>query len=344
SDSFVDSDNNIIDLNNYIMDPNDDFKDSNDYIMDSNDNLIGSNNDFIAPSSSFAYKESIVNHIINKCRKILVDNKMHYLQKINKQSSNKTIEESTDTTIAIPLTKINELHTLLLYALIYSNFNDFNDFDSEFINHTKDIINFRAKEFDEPIYYLAFFLNPQFCNIDNFTCEQAQQISKTLLDYYNNELPFNSIGDLKLQVYWTNITHQVGALKILALKIFGIRPHSAGVEQLFSHMTISTLKMISQINLTLAMKVSKTKVTKELVVEEKTTNNLDDYDQLYSSNLINENGVKLEVNNLEEIYLETTQNNLNNLELFMEEFINFSRFEELISVPNKIDKNINQIE
>ncbi|CAG8849525.1 7987_t:CDS:2, partial [Gigaspora margarita] len=62
--------------------------------------------------------------------------------------------------------------------------------------------------------------------------------------------------------------------------------------------------MISQINLTLAMKVSKTKVTKELA--------------------------ELEINNLEEIYLETTQNNLNNLESFMEEFINFSRFEELI--------------
>ncbi|CAG8809989.1 23187_t:CDS:2 [Gigaspora margarita] len=354
SDSFVDSDNNIIDLNDYIMDPNNDFIDSSDYIMDSNDDFIGSNNDFIALSSSFARKESMVNHIINKCRKISVDNKMHYLQKINKKSSNKTIEKSMDTTsissstlekhnaslitnyfdkVVILLTKIDELHTLLLYALIY-----------KFIDHAKDIINFRAKEFDEPIYYLAFFLNSRFRNVANFTREQAQQISKTLLDYYNNEPPFNSIGDLKPQVYWKNITHQVGALKILALKIFGIQLHSAGVEQLFSHMTISTLKIISQINLTLAIKVSKTKVTKELVVEEKTTNNLDDYDQLFSSNLINENDVELKVNNLEEIYLETIQNNLNNLESFMKEFINFSRFEELILVPNKIDKNINQIE
>ncbi|CAG8686729.1 1803_t:CDS:2, partial [Scutellospora calospora] len=36
------------------------------------------------------------------------------------------------------------------------------DFDYGLIDHAKDIVNFRAKEFDKPIYYLAFFLNPKF--------------------------------------------------------------------------------------------------------------------------------------------------------------------------------------
>ncbi|CAG8780436.1 13536_t:CDS:2, partial [Gigaspora rosea] len=392
SDSFVNSNNDLYD---YIMDPNDDFIDSNDYIIDSNDDLIDSNNDFIAPSSSFGvhwtgflhFKQFKNNKAHRYNAKCIHCDQIFEACKESMKSSNKTIEESTDTTsissstleknnaglmtnyfykAAILLTKIDELHTLLLHALIYSNvpfkfvenpwmdvsnnsiyafilhksedineiinIDDFSITDSpsvmvklrknvsekylhiigircclhvfnliakgissyhkhkntvkknlilvnfftslhfwntklkqwalenniknglqtfcetrwyslskvclsvqnfeaeiifsrhhflkneeltkilryvvdaiarlelhKFIDHAKDIINFRAKEFDEPIYYLAFFLNPRFRNIANFTREQAQQISKTILDYYNNEPPFNLIGDLKPQ-------------------------------------------------------------------------------------------------------------------------------------------------
>ncbi|CAG8518270.1 11464_t:CDS:2 [Gigaspora margarita] len=172
SDSFVNS-------NDYIIDPNDnDFIDLNDYIMDSNNDLIDSNNDFIALSKSMD-TTSIGSSTLEKHNTGLMTN---YFNKV-----------------AIPLTKIDELHTF---------FNNLKNFDSEFIDYAKDIINFRAKEFDELIYYLAFFLNLRFYNVsvskkltlDNmlvyaltfaktwiFTCEQAQQISKTLLDYYNNK-------------------------------------------------------------------------------------------------------------------------------------------------------------
>ncbi|CAG8794808.1 22109_t:CDS:2, partial [Gigaspora rosea] len=120
---------------------------------------------------------------------------------------------------------------------------EFNDIDLEFIEHTKDIINFRAKEFDEQLYYLEFFLYPKYRKISvskklsfndiliyaltfaqrwNFTREQAEQIPNLLNDYFNNQLPFNSITVLEPRLYWKRLSHQARALKLLALKIFAI--------------------------------------------------------------------------------------------------------------------------
>ncbi|CAG8770128.1 23966_t:CDS:2, partial [Gigaspora rosea] len=260
-------------------------------IIDSNNDLIDSNNDFIALSSSFGVYWTVFLH-----SKQFKNNKAHQYNakythcdqifeahKDSMKSSNKTIEESTDTTsissstleknnaglmtnyfykAAILLTKIDELHTLLLHALIYNVSNnsiyafilykseDINEIinidDFSSIRHTAsnllvaietslqnisinfnkiitivtDIQNYEAgfqacleynnnssseclpiptkiKEIIFSHNMLVYALT--FAQKWNFTHEQAQQISKTLLDYYNNEPPFNLIGDLKPQ-------------------------------------------------------------------------------------------------------------------------------------------------
>ncbi|CAG8746857.1 24343_t:CDS:1, partial [Gigaspora rosea] len=88
------------------------------------------------------------------------------------------------------------------------------------------------------------------------------------------------------RTYWKQISYQAGALKILALKIFAIRPHSAEVEQLFSRMsmaktkirnqlTTSTLKMISQIKFALSAKVSKKSLDKLVTRNEQNNDNFE---------------------------------------------------------------------
>ncbi|CAG8801634.1 8032_t:CDS:2, partial [Dentiscutata erythropus] len=195
---------------------------------------------------------------------------------------------------------------LLIYKKLKSS--EYEDFDYGLVEHAKDVVNFRAKEFDEPIYILfsIFFKSKisqnryikkltfnnmivyalTFAQMWNFTRDQALQISqKLLLDYYNNEPPFN-LTTLKPHAYWKKVSHQAGALKNLALKIFAIRPHSAEVERLFSHM-----------------------------------------------DLMNEEDNELEFDHIQEIYLESLPNNS---DLFLEEFINFDAIEELTS--NEVKK------
>ncbi|CAG8817961.1 4537_t:CDS:1, partial [Cetraspora pellucida] len=154
----------------------------------------------------------------------------------------------------------------------------------------------------------------------SFTCDQATQISQNLLNYYNNE-PFFNLTTLELRAYWKHISYQAGALKILALKIFAIRPYSVGVEQLFSCMGMtktkirnrlatSILKMISQINLALSIEVSKKNSTKKLVEKDKDIDNLDNYyKELFFSDFTKEEDNKLEFSHIQEISLESIQNN-----------------------------------
>ncbi|CAG8453764.1 18309_t:CDS:2 [Racocetra fulgida] len=335
-----------------------------------------------------ARKEAMTNHIVNICRKIPAENRIIY-SRIIKEKSEQVTKVSTHKAVLMTdyfdkaiihrhfleneqftivlryivdaIAKLESNNTtlgdifaklLVIYKKLRSS--EFEDFDYGLIDHAKDIVNFRAKEFDEPIYYLAFFLNPKFrkaavskkLTFDNmvvyaltfaqiwkFTYEQAKQISQKLLDYYNNDPPFN-LTVLEPRLYWKKISHQAGALKVLALKIFAIRPHSAEVERLFSRMgmaktkirnqlSTSTLKMISQIKLTLSIEVSKKNLKEKLVTREKQDNdNLDDYDTLFSLDLIdliNDEDNELEFNNIQEIDLEPIRNNS---ELFMEDHLN----------------------
>ncbi|CAG8480036.1 14294_t:CDS:2, partial [Racocetra fulgida] len=192
-------------------------------------------------------------------------------------------------------TKIKEIITSDIYAkllVIYKKLksSEFEDFDYGLIDHTKDIVNFCAKEFDEPIYYLAFFLNSKF---------QKIAISK--------KLTFDDIV-------------------VYALT--------------FAQIT-STLKMISQIKLVLSAKVFKKCLDKKLLTRNEQDNNyLDDYNTLFSLDLIdliNDEDNELEFNNIQEIYLESVQNNS---ELFIEKFINFNIIDELVLTSDNIKENL----
>ncbi|CAG8792006.1 1847_t:CDS:2, partial [Gigaspora margarita] len=69
-----------------------------------------------------AQKEAIISHVINTCQKILAEEKILYIQKIKKNSKDRrvTLTEFFDKA-TIPSKKLDELHTLLLQSLIYSN-------------------------------------------------------------------------------------------------------------------------------------------------------------------------------------------------------------------------------
>ncbi|CAG8819416.1 9162_t:CDS:2, partial [Cetraspora pellucida] len=197
------------------------------------------------------------------------------------------------------LTKIKKIITSDIFAellFIYKKLklSEFEDFDYGLIDHAKNIVNFRAKEFDEPIYYLAFFLNPKF----------PTQISQNLLNYYNNEPPFN-LTTLEPRAYWKHISYQAAT---------------------------SILKMISQINLALSIEVPKKNPTKKLVEKDKDIDDLDNYyKELFSSDFTEEDN-ELEFSHIQEISLESIQNNS---ESFIEEFINFDIIEELITISDK---------
>ncbi|CAG8694494.1 44_t:CDS:1, partial [Dentiscutata erythropus] len=98
-----------------------------------------------------------------------------------------------------------------------------------------------------------------------------------------------------------------------------------------NQLSTSTLEMISQIKLALSAEVSKKSLEKKLVTRNEQDNDtLDDYNTLFSLNLIdliNDEDNKLEFNNIQEICLESMQNYS---ELFIEEFINFNIIDKLI--------------
>ncbi|CAG8717868.1 5372_t:CDS:1, partial [Gigaspora margarita] len=105
-----------------------------------------------------------------------------------------------------------------------------------------------------------------------------------------------------------------------------------------NQLTTSTLKMISQIKFALSAKVSKKSLDKLVTRNEQDNDNLDDYNTLFSLDLIdliNKKDNELEFNNIQEVYLESMQNNL---ELFMEEFINFDIIDELILTSDNVKK------
>ncbi|CAG8730422.1 8917_t:CDS:2 [Dentiscutata erythropus] len=246
------------------------------------------------------------------------------------------------------------------------------DIDQEFIEHAKNIINIRAKEFDEPIYYLSFFLHPKFRKIAvskklsldnmliyaltfaqkwNFTREQANQISEQLNNYFNNEPPYNSVLTLEPRLYWKRLSYGAEALKTLALKIFAIRPHAAGVEQLFSSMgltktksrnrlTTPTLKIISQIKSALAVEAPK-KVENNQVSnntnEDTNFVELEDYDTLFTSSSDTNDDIEWE-SELQEIYTEFE----NSSDLFLEQLVNFNVEELTLESINK--ENITKAE
>ncbi|CAG8484306.1 16276_t:CDS:2 [Dentiscutata heterogama] len=209
------------------------------------------------------------------------------------------------------------------------------DIDQEFIEHAKNIINIRAKEFDEPIYYLSFFLHPKFRKIAvskklslnnmliyaltfaqkwNFTRKQANQISEQLNNYFNNEPPYNS-----------RLSYRAEALKTLALKIFAIHPHAAGVEQLFSSMAVEAPK-----------KVKNNQVSNN-TNEDTNFVELEDYDTLFTSSSDTNDDIELE-SELQEIYTEFE----NSSDLFLEQLVNFDVEELILESINK--ENITKAE
>ncbi|CAG8817463.1 33801_t:CDS:1, partial [Racocetra persica] len=77
-----------------------------------------------------ARKEAMTNHMLNLCRKISAESKILYSRTVNKKKSEEVTEVPTHKAVLVTdyfdkailsSEKTNELHTLLLRALVYSN-------------------------------------------------------------------------------------------------------------------------------------------------------------------------------------------------------------------------------
>ncbi|CAG8675010.1 8713_t:CDS:2, partial [Cetraspora pellucida] len=331
-----------------------------------------------------ARKEAITNHMLNLCCKISAESKILYSRTVNKKKSEEVTEVPTHKAVLALENNIKtglqtfcetrwySLSKVCLSVQTYENGHRHFFENEQFTTVLRYIVDAIVKLesnnttlgdiFAELLFIYKKLKSSEFEDFDyglidhakniSFTCDQATQISQNLLNYYNNEPSFN-LTTLEPQAYWKHISYQAGALKILALKIFAIHPHSAGVEQLFSHMSMtktkirnrlatSTLKIISQINLALSIEVPKKNPTKKLVEKDKDIDDLDNYyEELFSSDFTDEENNELEFSHVQEISLESIQNNS---ESFMKEFINFDIIEELITISDKVNQNIDKNE
>ncbi|CAG8455998.1 15861_t:CDS:1 [Racocetra fulgida] len=102
--------------------------------------------------------------------------------------------------------------------------------------------------------------------------------------------------------------------------------------------------MILQICLTLSAEISKKNLDKKLVTKKENDNISNHYNILFFFDLIdlmNKEDNELEFDYIQEIYLELLLNNLNS---FMDNFINFDIIEELILTLDEVKKNLDETE
>lgn len=174
-------------------------------------------------------------------------------------------------------------------------------------SHALGCIGKRVKEFDEPIYFIALFLLPQFKTLAiskkmvlnemsreilkcaqawRFSKPEAIQLVKEVISYANGDPPFHLIEKITdARLYWASFPGASPMLRRFAMSVLAIVPHSAAVERLFSslgliknktrnQLTPGSLSILGQLRTSLQMKcdrkreTKKRKVCSEVVVNE----------------------------------------------------------------------------
>lgn len=157
-------------------------------------------------------------------------------------------------------------------------------------------INRRAREFSDPVYFIALFLLPSHKHlavskkviIDSmmrhalglalawkFSKCDAVQLHKELLAYKNEDPPFKNVRKtvLSARIFCTQFSGPAPVLRRFALKILSIAPHGAPVERLFSALGLiktktrnrlspSTLSMLGQLKYELGARIANMKIRK----------------------------------------------------------------------------------
>lgn len=129
------------------------------------------------------------------------------------------------------------------------------------------ILSGRSVVFDQDLFIISFYLNPNYRNIasskkyshgqirlkilvllkkwgypKNFVSEALDQLEL----YQNGIRPYNK-GSVRYRSFWTNVKES--SLKVLALKLMSIVPHAAKCERLFSEMSFMKTKYKNSMDL-----------------------------------------------------------------------------------------------
>jgi hypothetical protein len=124
-----------------------------------------------------------------------------------------------------------------------------------------------AKRFNDPAYFVALFLNPGWqtmaisrkYNVESITKEilklakrfgflksQCIQIKSDVADYIVLAQARGNWDDIDPRTWW-NQQLRCQQLRLFALKILSVRPHTAAVERLFSRLAFTKTKSRSQL-------------------------------------------------------------------------------------------------
>jgi len=133
------------------------------------------------------------------------------------------------------------------------------------------ILSRRAKQYDQEIYFIAFFLcskykrvaisgNWTFRRIWNsllslvkawgYTVNDVEKLRTEISQYHNHDELFIAAEGLPQgpRAYW-DLMIEVPTLRKLALKVFAIVPHGAAVERLFSILSLSKSKIRNKLSI-----------------------------------------------------------------------------------------------
>ncbi|CAG8470604.1 2522_t:CDS:2 [Cetraspora pellucida] len=132
--------------------------------------------------------------------------------------------------------------------------------------HALAIIGKRAKEFDSNIFFIALFLCPPYKRLAiskkinseqiiraslelakawNFTKRETGLLHKELIDYNNNDPPFDTpLPDSQsLRSSWSKFSGNAPLLCRFAMKVLAVVPHGASCERLFSSLGLVKSKI-----------------------------------------------------------------------------------------------------
>ncbi|CAG8615920.1 5256_t:CDS:2 [Acaulospora morrowiae] len=150
--------------------------------------------------------------------------------------------ESKDTTLADIFKELLNIHCTISTINIPID---------EFKNHTLTAIDKRAQQMSGDSIIKASL---ELAKAWNFNKREATLLFKELINYKNDDAPFDNqknIKDINPRIFWTRFTEGSPLLRRFAMKIFAIVPHTATIERLFSSLGIIKTKVRNRISPTL---------------------------------------------------------------------------------------------
>ncbi|CAG8646295.1 26320_t:CDS:2, partial [Dentiscutata erythropus] len=297
-----------------------------------------------------AHKEAMTNHMLNLCRKILAKSKILYSCTVNKKKSEEVTEVPTHKAVLVTdyfdkailsSEKTNELYTLLLRALVYSNipftfaenlffilFLNSNGFQTclEYNNNfPNECPSFPTKIKEIITSHRHFFENEQFTTVLRYIVDAIAKLES------NNTI----LGDIFAELLFI-----YKKLKSSEFEDFdyGLIDHA---KNIVNFQAKEFDEPIYYLAFFLNPKFRKIALSKKLTYDDIVVYALTFAQKWSFIHFTDEEDNELEFSHIQEISLESIQNNS---ESFMEEFINFDIIEELITISDKVKQNIDKNE